>query len=347
MAIVKVRGDESLAKGGHVSKEPPFLCPYESCFHLVTGNCISEGVSFLNRIQGDDVLIPLDPKNRNFLRVGTCSRLHPPRHHPPSLSLHLALAPSSWLSLVRPPNPEAYLHSKGGKRKRKSFANPAPPKLNTQHTLRTSFTSGNTVGRRPWKEEHFGHPGTTSAWGQTLKAAELRSVRGTQKKRARNSCHTVDGIVEGDILLALNVSQGTEIQEIEWRFNSEKLQLLSLQPGSHSFLWYSPLDRYKKRLDAMDNGSLIIRNVTLKDSGLYEARVLLISGVFNVHSFALSIYEPVNVYSCPLKWILLWKRLVLLGILLWTLGSRFTLDKGQTEEGPAKKLQVTKPHHFD
>ncbi|XP_020847705.1 SLAM family member 9-like [Phascolarctos cinereus] len=281
----------------------------------------------------------------------------------------------------------------------------------------------------------------------------LQSQKGTQKKGARNSCHTVDGIVKGDILLALNVSQGTEIQEIEWRFNSEKLQLLSLQPGSHSFLWYSPLDRYKKRLDAMDDGSLIIRNVTLKDSGLYEARVLLISGVFNVHSFALSIYEPipdpqihiqsqcltplwcnitldcqvsgpgksvtitwrsrnllsglnqaelseestnsrtvslslpvgpsnssltclasnpvdqrnitidlkdicalkdiyasdkapqepVNVYSCPLKWILLWKGLLLLGILLWTLGSRFTLDKGQTEEGPAKKRQVTEP----
>uniref|UniRef100_A0A4X2L8L7 Ig-like domain-containing protein n=2 Tax=Vombatus ursinus TaxID=29139 RepID=A0A4X2L8L7_VOMUR len=281
----------------------------------------------------------------------------------------------------------------------------------------------------------------------------LQSQKGTQKKGARNSCHTVDGTVGGDILLPLNVSLGTEIQEIEWRFNSEKLQLLSLSPRSHSFLWYSPLDRYKKRLDGLDDGSLIIRNVTLKDSGLYEARVLLTSGMFNVHSFALSVYEPipdpkihiqsqcltplwcnitldcqvlgpgkavtvtwrswnllsglnqsemaeestnfrsmslslpvglsnssltclasnpvdqknitielkdicalrdiyasdkapqehVNVYSCPLKWILLWKGLLLLGILLWTLGSRFTLDKGQTEESPAKKCQVNKP----
>ncbi|XP_036611473.1 V-set and immunoglobulin domain-containing protein 10-like [Trichosurus vulpecula] len=275
----------------------------------------------------------------------------------------------------------------------------------------------------------------------------------TQEKGARTSCHRVDVIVGGDILLPLNVSLGAEIQEIEWRFNSENLQLLSFGPGSHSFLWHSPLDRYKKRLGALHDASLIIRNVTLKDSGLYEARVIFISGMFMVHSFALSVYEPipfpqihiqsqcltplwcnitldcqvsgpgkaitviwrswnllsglkqsemseespnsrtlslslpmglsnssltclasnpvdqrnitidlkdicalrdiyasdkappepVNVYSCPLKWILLWKGLLLLGILLWTLGIRFSPAKGQTEEVGAKKRKVNKP----
>ncbi|XP_043859149.1 SLAM family member 5-like [Dromiciops gliroides] len=281
----------------------------------------------------------------------------------------------------------------------------------------------------------------------------LRKMRGTQKKEAGNSYRTVDGIVGRDVLFPLNVSLGEEIQEIEWRFTSEKLQLLSLGPGNQSFLWYSPLDRYKKRLDALEYASLIIRNLTLKDSGLYQARIIFTSGNFNVHSFALSVYEPipvpqihiqsqcltplwcnitlecqvsgpgkavtvtwrmwnrlswlkqsemsevspnsrtlslslpvgpsnssltclasnpvdqrnitidmkdicsprdiytsdrvprepVNVYSCPLKWILLWKGLLLLGIILWTLGIRFILDKGQSEEGRGKKHQVNKP----
>ncbi|XP_074076593.1 SLAM family member 9-like [Macrotis lagotis] len=281
----------------------------------------------------------------------------------------------------------------------------------------------------------------------------FQSQKGIQKEEARNSYHTVDGIVGGDILLPLNVPLGTEIQEIEWRFNSEKLQLLSLEPRSHSFLWHSPLDRYKKRLDTLEDSSLIIRNTTIKDSGLYEARVIFISGLFIIQSFALSIYEPipvpqiqiqskcltslwcnitldcqvsgpgkavtvtwrsgnlltglkqsetseispnsrtlslsllmdqsnssltclasnpvdqrnitidlkdicalrdiytsfktpqepVNIYSCPLKWMLLWKGLLLLGILLWTLGIRFTLDKGKTKEGQIKKYKVNKP----
>ncbi|XP_051849707.1 T-lymphocyte surface antigen Ly-9-like [Antechinus flavipes] len=259
----------------------------------------------------------------------------------------------------------------------------------------------------------------------------LQSQIGTPKNEASSSSyHKVDVVVGGDILFPLNISLDAEIQEIEWRFKSEMLQLLSLGPGSHSFLWYNPLDRYKKRLDAMKDASLIIRNVTLKDSGLYEARIIFVSGMFNVRSFALSVYEPlpvpqihiqsqcltplwcnitmdcqvsepgkavtvtwkswnllsqlnlselsevspnsrtlslslpmgqsnslitclasnpmeqrnttidlkyicalrdifasnktpqesVNVYSCPLKWILLWKGLLLLGILLWITG---------------------------
>ncbi|XP_012405667.1 T-lymphocyte surface antigen Ly-9-like [Sarcophilus harrisii] len=277
---------------------------------------------------------------------------------------------------------------------------------------------------------------------------------GALKNEARSkSYHKVDGVVGGDILFPLNISLEAKIQEIEWRFKSEMLQLLSLGPGSHSFLWYNPLDRYKKRLDAMKDASLIIRNVTLKDSGLYEARIIFISGMFSVWSFALSVYEPlpvpqiriqsqrltplwcnitmdcqvsgsrkaitmtwkswnplnqlnlselsevspdsrtlslslpmsqsnslitclasnpmeqrnttinlkyicalrdifasnktleesVNVYSYPWKWILLWKGLLLLGILLWILGMRFTVDKKQATKGRTKKLKFNKP----
>ncbi|XP_044530961.1 SLAM family member 8-like [Gracilinanus agilis] len=280
----------------------------------------------------------------------------------------------------------------------------------------------------------------------------LQSQKGTQKKEAKDSHHTVDGIVGGSILFPLNVSLETEIQEIEWRFKSEQLQLLSLKPGASSFLWYSPLDRYKGRLEVLEDSSLIIRKLTPKDSGLYEVRIIFISGVFIIQTFVLSVYdpipvpqihiqsqcltsfwcnitldcrvseprtavtvtwrgwnllstlekteisevssnsrtlslslprnqsnssltclvsnpvdqrnitinlrnvcalrdtyasnkaskEPVNMFSCPMKWMLLWKGLLLLGILLWTLGIRFTGDKGQAEEGQAKKNEVNR-----
>uniref|UniRef100_K7E5A3 Ig-like domain-containing protein n=1 Tax=Monodelphis domestica TaxID=13616 RepID=K7E5A3_MONDO len=118
---------------------------------------------------------------------------------------------------------------------------------------------------------------------------------GTQKEEAKDSYHTVYGIVGGFILFPLNVSLETEIQEIEWRFKSEQLQLLSLKPGASSFLWYNPLDRYKERLEILEDSSLIIRNLTPKDSGLYEARVIFNSGVFIIQTFVLSVYDPIPV----------------------------------------------------
>ncbi|XP_055259140.1 CD48 antigen-like isoform X1 [Moschus berezovskii] len=115
-------------------------------------------------------------------------------------------------------------------------------------------------------------------------------------KYPSSSC-TLKRTVGASVQLTLTSSLYPNIREIEWNWqpeDHEKTQLLvSWKPQTPNPEWYDLEEIYKHRLNLTEMGFLSIRNLTMKMSGLYTAKIKFHSGKLNEEEFRLCLYDPI------------------------------------------------------
>ncbi|KAM9242770.1 SLAM family member 9-like [Dugong dugon] len=91
------------------------------------------------------------------------------------------------------------------------------------------------------------------------------------------------------------VDPGAEVKEITWSFGtlSDYRVMLRVSNGTDSPTWVSLQDEYKQRVHVCNKTTLMIENLTLGDSGEYQARVTLPEGREFIQNFHLIVYETV------------------------------------------------------
>ncbi|XP_067425606.1 SLAM family member 8-like [Emydura macquarii macquarii] len=113
--------------------------------------------------------------------------------------------------------------------------------------------------------------------------------------QAQTPHHQVNGILGGSVLLSLNPSPGMKVEKIEWIFSAGTGVKIQLAEFNGKFERPDPSDRFKQRLEMYNRTSLKIQALELNDSGVYEARIALLSAVVQEQTFLLTVYEPVPV----------------------------------------------------
>nr|XP_055072573.1 carcinoembryonic antigen-related cell adhesion molecule 8-like [Misgurnus anguillicaudatus] len=115
--------------------------------------------------------------------------------------------------------------------------------------------------------------------------------------------------VDGDEVKSVSVTEGdsvtlhTEIQrddQIVWRFGPEDTRITGVIKSSKDI---SASEGLKERLKLEKTGSLIIRNITKEDSGVYKAQIIgnkVSRKTFNVTVYA-RLPVPVIIRYCPLN----------------------------------------------
>nr|XP_028566338.1 SLAM family member 7-like [Podarcis muralis] len=110
-----------------------------------------------------------------------------------------------------------------------------------------------------------------------------------------NPIYQVKGILGESVLFAVNVSSSVTVEKMEWDFYPQSGGLgFWLGEFSHGKLEHpSPTDRFRQRLDMVDEMTLRIKDLELDDGGIYNARIWFTKAQFQEQSFSLMVYEPV------------------------------------------------------
>lgn len=111
----------------------------------------------------------------------------------------------------------------------------------------------------------------------------------------------VKGIQGGSALLYmenLGIDPGHHLTEVTWSFcKTVKRKILQVNPIKDPHIyWYKPED--KQRFCVLNKIFLRIENLTLEDTGLYEAEVTLIGGNTSSQVFNLTVYGTWPHTSC-------------------------------------------------
>ncbi|XP_004447416.2 T-lymphocyte surface antigen Ly-9-like isoform X1 [Dasypus novemcinctus] len=99
----------------------------------------------------------------------------------------------------------------------------------------------------------------------------------------------------GPILFHVNMMPEAELEGISWAFGpqSDYRVMMSVRKGADAPSWVSLQDKYKQRVHVPSVMSLRIENLTLEDSGRYQARVSFTGGRELIQVFHLTVCEPV------------------------------------------------------
>ncbi|XP_075593050.1 SLAM family member 8-like [Balearica regulorum gibbericeps] len=106
----------------------------------------------------------------------------------------------------------------------------------------------------------------------------------------------VNGVLGGSVLLSPVLPPNKTVKKIEWSFSSgtgTTIQVAEFGPGS--FERPDPKDRFKDRLEMVNETALRIGVLERGDSGVYGARIKLHPALVEDQSFHLTVYEPVPV----------------------------------------------------
>ncbi|XP_053224094.1 SLAM family member 8-like isoform X2 [Podarcis raffonei] len=140
----------------------------------------------------------------------------------------------------------------------------------------------------------------------------IYSSFGTLSQAAENPTYHVNGILGGSVFLSLNAPPAKKVVKIEWAFHPTSGDSYLLGEFRDGKLDQSNFrSQYEQQMETgdavalriknfamVDETTLSIKNLTMKHSGLYEARAWINSALFQEHHFILTVYEPV-----PRPWI--------------------------------------------
>ncbi|XP_042641551.1 uncharacterized protein LOC116961844 isoform X3 [Tyto alba] len=104
----------------------------------------------------------------------------------------------------------------------------------------------------------------------------------------------VNGVLGGSALLSPALPPNKTVREIEWSFSTgagATIQVAEFRSGT--FERPDPKDRFKDRLEMLNETALKIRALERGDSGVYGARIKLHPALVEDQIFNLSVYEPV------------------------------------------------------
>ncbi|XP_061872328.1 SLAM family member 9-like isoform X2 [Colius striatus] len=112
--------------------------------------------------------------------------------------------------------------------------------------------------------------------------------------QARAQPQQVNGVLGGSVLLSPTLPPNKTVKEIEWSFAGgagATIQVAEFGPGG--FERPDPKDRFKERLEMLNQTVLRIRALERGDSGVYGARLKLHPALVEDQAFNLSVYESV------------------------------------------------------
>ncbi|CAN2391091.1 SLAM family member, partial [Pristimantis euphronides] len=111
----------------------------------------------------------------------------------------------------------------------------------------------------------------------------------------------VIGLVNRSVELSANLPLPLSVEETIWKFRSGSRTVKVAEVQNISLLTYS--DQFTKRIRAFNNGTtIIIRNLSLKDSGKYYAEIILTNREISRSTFNLIVYEPVPSPAIQTEW---------------------------------------------
>ncbi|KAM9686370.1 SLAM family member 9-like isoform 2-T3 [Trichechus inunguis] len=119
---------------------------------------------------------------------------------------------------------------------------------------------------------------------------------GTKDSEAFVSLKEIQGSsVLFHVIMEPGVDPGAEVKEITWSFGdfSAYRDMLCVSSGTDSPTWVSLQDKYKQRVHVPNMTTLMIENLTLGDSGEYQARITLPEGRGSIQKFHLMVYETI------------------------------------------------------
>ncbi|KAM9686378.1 uncharacterized protein ACIGJ3_000907 isoform 2-T2 [Trichechus inunguis] len=119
---------------------------------------------------------------------------------------------------------------------------------------------------------------------------------GTKDSEAFVSLKEIQGgFVLFHVIMKPGVDPRAVVKEITWSFGhlSDYRVMLHVYNGTDSPKWVSLHDKYKQRIYMPNMTTLMIENLTLGDSGEYQARVTLPEGREYIQTFRLIVYETI------------------------------------------------------
>ncbi|XP_045837960.1 SLAM family member 9-like isoform X4 [Meles meles] len=128
----------------------------------------------------------------------------------------------------------------------------------------------------------------------------------TQSPRARGSAVDNSRVpvplkgIQGDSVLFRTIrnqeiSLGGELEKMSWGIKTGSIYttILRVSPGGNVPQWVNFQDKFEKRVHVLNTTTLRFDNLTLEDSGLYQAQESYTTGIDYDQYFHLTVYEPV------------------------------------------------------
>ncbi|KAM9686379.1 SLAM family member 9-like isoform 3-T3 [Trichechus inunguis] len=140
------------------------------------------------------------------------------------------------------------------------------------------------------KHSHFLFPNVLGVQSTGAKGS------GTKDSEAFVSLKEIQGgFVLFHVIMKPGVDPRAVVKEITWSFGhlSDYRVMLHVYNGTDSPKWVSLHDKYKQRIYMPNMTTLMIENLTLGDSGEYQARVTLPEGREYIQTFRLIVYETI------------------------------------------------------
>ncbi|XP_050768151.1 SLAM family member 9-like, partial [Gymnogyps californianus] len=116
----------------------------------------------------------------------------------------------------------------------------------------------------------------------------------SQPGTAATQPQQVNGVLGRSVLLSPALPPNKTVKEIEWSFSAgagATIQVAEFGPGG--FERPDPKDRFKDRLEMLNETALKIEALERGDSGVYGARIKLHPALVEDRFFNLSVYGPV------------------------------------------------------
>ncbi|XP_054662169.1 SLAM family member 9-like isoform X3 [Grus americana] len=133
-------------------------------------------------------------------------------------------------------------------------------------------------------------PGEGPAGGEKTRRLRQELLFGQARAQPRQ----VNGVLGGSVLLSPALPPNKTVKEIEWSFSSGTGTTIQVAEfGPDGFERPDPKDRFKDRLEMVNETALRIGVLERGDSGVYGARLKLHPALVEDQSFHLSVYESV------------------------------------------------------
>ncbi|GAB0200929.1 SLAM family member 8-like [Grus japonensis] len=131
---------------------------------------------------------------------------------------------------------------------------------------------------------------------QSAKQCSCRPGPGRERcvrlPQAQAQPRQVNGVLGGSVLLSPALPPNKTVKEIEWSFSSGTGTTTQVAEfGPDGFERPDPKDRFKDRLEMVNETALRIGVLERGDSGVYGARLKLHPALVEDQSFRLSVYE--------------------------------------------------------